>query len=245
MILHKYKIYCETDVKFEYTDFRDSSLAPPTTCPVDTSHVCKADSVAIHETIDTSIQQVDTKQQIDTESAPLTRLKYAPKGWTYQAHFIEIKTSSMGGVYSSTKEGTAVGFSSLKFYQADGTEIISGLQTDIDTLCVHTRIIWEPIYSIEVISGSITNLNETTQDVRMWATAAPHIPAEHGGTKAFIQGGLNLKFLPAKIALRTDGRASKFIALDIVNYSHRWHFDFKHPAGLKHDILLLLEFYKA
>lgn len=245
MILHKYKIHCQTDAKFEYTDFRDSALVVPTTCPVNTAHVVTADSAAVVETIDTTVQEVDTKHQVDLESAPIIRLKYAPKGWAYQAHFIDLKTSTLSGVYSYDKDGVAVGFSSLKFYRADGTEIISGLQTDIDAECVHTRMVWEPTHAIEIISGSITHATDTTQDIRVWATAAPHIPAIYGGTKAFIQGGLNIKYLPAKVALRTDGRASKFIDLDTVNYSHRWHFDIKHPVGVKHDILFLIEFYKA
>ena len=243
MILHKYKIFCETDNKFEYV-WKPSTDAAPSTCPTDTAHTCTANSVAIEETVDDSVSTVDTQHQVDSELAPMVRLKYAPKGWQYQAHFIEVVTSKIDGVYSKDKSGNNTGFCSLKYFKADGTEITSGLQSDLDTDCVHTRLIWEPNHSIEIISGSIKNLSNLSQDVRVWATAAPHISAPLG-SKAFLQGGLNLKFLEGKEPLRTDGRASKFIAYDTTYYSHRWHFDVKHPVGVQHDFQLLLEFYKA
>lgn len=236
MKLYKYKIYCQTDSKFEYV-WKDEDEAAPTTCPTNTAHTCDLNSVAIDET-------VDPKFQVDSESAQLNRLKYAPKGWNYQAHFIELKLSTLSGNYSEDKTGTSVGFSSLKFFKADGTEITSGLQSDLDAYCVHTKLIWKPSHSIEIISGSIRTLTSITDDVRLWATCAPHIASASGGNKAFLQGGFNLKFLNAKEVVKTDGRSSKHIALDTTYESHKWEFDIKHPAGHKAEIQFLLEFYK-
>lgn len=186
-----------------------------------------------------------TQYQSDSESAQLNRLKYAPSGWTYQAHFMEVTTSKIGGLVSLNKEGTQITFGSLKFYRADGTEITTSSQTDLDAECVHTKLIWVPDHAIEIISGSIKPLVATSDDIRLWATAAPHIPAAQGGTKRFVHGGLNFKYLNAKEELRTDGRASKHIALDTTHFSHTWHFDVKHPVGRNFEFQLLMEFYKA
>lgn len=64
-ILYKYKIFCETDGHFEFTDYRDSSLPAPTTCPINTSHTCTAGSVAIEQTLDTSVQPVEVQKLPD------------------------------------------------------------------------------------------------------------------------------------------------------------------------------------
>jgi hypothetical protein len=183
--------------------------------------------------------------QTDVEEAQLARLKYAPLGWAYQAHMMEITTSKIGGIYSEDKDGNPIGFATMKFYNSAGIEITSGLQADLDASCVHTKVIWEPSHSIEIISGSVKILNSTSENIRLWATAAPHIPEASGGKKRFLNGGLNFKFMNAKEAIRTDGRSSKHIAHDPVNFSHRWDYDIKHPIGVKFELQLLVEFYKS
>jgi hypothetical protein len=64
MKLYQYKIFCDTDSRFEYVWKSETALAP-TTCPVDTNHVCSVDSVAIHEVLDTAIVQVDVQKTPD------------------------------------------------------------------------------------------------------------------------------------------------------------------------------------
>lgn len=186
----------------------------------------------------------DSKGQVDKEEAHVIRLKYAPIGWSYQAHFLQITTSKVGSAVSKDQNNADTGFASMKFYKEDGTEIISGLQTDLDLHCVKTVVIWEPNHSIEVISGSIMNYAQPSQDVYLSAVVAPHIPAASGGTKVFVNN-LNLKYVPVGVLLRTDGRASKHIAYDATYFSHRWHFNIYHPAGFQHELQLLVEFYKA
>ncbi len=182
--------------------------------------------------------------QTEDENAQLVRLKYAPIGWHYQAHCLEVTTSTVGGLYSKKHDGTDTGFSTLKFYRADGTEITSGLQADLDLDCVKTRIVWQANHSFEIISGQIRNLiDPLDNDVRLDVVVAPHIPYAYGGTKVFIQK-LNLKYIREKTELKTDGRASKTITYDPVNFSHRFHFDLTHAAGSKTSHMIALEFYK-
>lgn len=58
MIYYKYKIFCQTDNRYEYI-IKASTEPTPTTCPVDTNHIVDINSVAIHETIDTSVKKTD------------------------------------------------------------------------------------------------------------------------------------------------------------------------------------------
>jgi hypothetical protein len=58
MILNKYKIYCLTEAKFEFTDYRDAELPLPTTCPADPNHTCDPESVTIVHTVDTDANKV-------------------------------------------------------------------------------------------------------------------------------------------------------------------------------------------
>ena len=60
MIINKWKIYCETDSKWEYWHLPETESAP-TTCPTDTAHTITAGSVAIAEVIDPNIQKSQIK----------------------------------------------------------------------------------------------------------------------------------------------------------------------------------------
>lgn len=234
--LYKYKFYCETEQLWKYV-WAEAGEDVSSICPTDSNHICDEDSLSVDKI-------AGDDAQADAENASLSRLKYAPVGWAYQAHGIEVKTSTIDGVKNLKADGTSTGFASIKFYKADGSEITSGLQADLDSYCVKTRVIWQPDHSIEVISGMVMNGTTITQDVLLNAVVAPHIPAANGGSKVFVQG-LNLKYIGAKEQLRTDGRASKHIAYDTTYLSHRWQFDVTHPTGFQHEFQLVLEFYKA
>lgn len=234
--LYKYKFFCSTESAWKYV-WAEQNETVQCICPTDTTHICDSGSLSVDKI-------AGNDAQVDTENANLSRLKYAPVGWAYQAHSIEVNTSTLSGVKNLKADGTSTGFATIKFYKADGTEITSGLQSDLDTLCVKTRVTWEPNHSIEVISGMVMNYESTAQNIFLNAIVAPHIPAAYGGSKVFVQS-LNLKYIGAKCQVRTDGRASKHIAYDATNLSHRWQFDITHPAGTKHEILVMLEFYKA
>lgn len=78
MIINKWKIYCETDSKWEFWHLPEGEV--PTTCPVNTSHTVTVDSESIAEVIDSSIAK--THQQItqgDKKSRILGKLFSATK----------------------------------------------------------------------------------------------------------------------------------------------------------------------
>lgn len=55
MKIFKYKIYCETDAKWEYV-WLDENQAAPTTCPTDSGHTVTSNSVSISELVGPDIQ---------------------------------------------------------------------------------------------------------------------------------------------------------------------------------------------
>lgn len=63
-ILHKYKVWCETDNKWEFTDFIEESLGEPTKCPVDTGHVITLSKTKIAETINQGQKKTEDNRQV-------------------------------------------------------------------------------------------------------------------------------------------------------------------------------------
>lgn len=57
-ILYKYKIYCETDARWEYV-WKESTEQAPSVCPVDPAHAVRLDSISIVEKLDQSVQSVE------------------------------------------------------------------------------------------------------------------------------------------------------------------------------------------
>jgi hypothetical protein len=92
----KYKIFCETDNRWEYSILEETSPAP-TTCPVDTNHTITLSSIAIEEIIDqetipvtfnekkttTGITKVSTIEA-EGEAATIVSHNYADKCSWYQ-----------------------------------------------------------------------------------------------------------------------------------------------------------------
>ena len=75
-IFHQYKIFCETDQKFEYV-WRASDEGEPTSCPIDTNHTCNLDSIAINQTVDNSVRPVEVLSQAEHE--PFAKPTYRTK----------------------------------------------------------------------------------------------------------------------------------------------------------------------
>lgn len=77
MVYYKYKIFCQTDNKYEYV-IKESTEAAPSTCPVNTDHTCYANSAAIEDIIDTTVQSVDVESLPDPApfAAPAYRTKW-------------------------------------------------------------------------------------------------------------------------------------------------------------------------
>lgn len=177
----------------------------------------------------------------DVDGSPLSRVKVTKSGWHYQLHCIEFSTSKRVVDHSTHEDESDINFCVMKAYRADGTEI-----TDDANLneAVKTTITWEPTHTYDILGAKFYQLATPTESIRMYSSAAAHIPIQYGGNKRFVTGGFNLKFLPASSGFDIDGRAPKTVYYDSVNHSGSFTMIFKHPAGLVHNMMLVFELFK-
>jgi hypothetical protein len=185
----------------------------------------------------------DDITEVDTEGRQIIRAAAGKKGWSYYALGLEFETSNLSSLYCKDVSSTSISGTSIKFYNEAGTELTT--QEDIDTSCTKTVVIVAPSYDYEVISGNIRQVIVPSTDVRMWVQAGI---LELGGpyVKSFVDG-LNLRF-SGLTAIETDGRASKYMTKTIhgVPYQgNQFKFTFKHDAGIKHEVQITMEIFRA
>jgi len=191
-------------------------------------------------------------KEIDDEGRQISRIAAGKKGWTYLAHPIEITTSTIDGAFSADYTGTARIDFDMKLYDAQDAEIT--VQATADTDCVKTVVTFKPLYDYEIISGNIHQCCATTEDIRIWVLGGAFAVASNTpiSVKEFV-GGLNLKNISVNDHIETDGRASKLMVKDITSkglpfptyQGNCFQFIIRHPAGEKHDIMTVLEYFRA
>ena len=178
----------------------------------------------------------------DSENAQFFLPKYAPAGWSYEAHPIEFKTSTLSSIYSKDESLNDYGFSTIKFYDTMGAELTT--QNDIDANCVKTVVEWEPTVDYLIIAGRMFWVDTITTDVRVWVIGVPNLTYAQGGSRRFV-GGVNLKFIKEKSGLTTDGRAPKRLNYNATYHTSKFKYIIRHAAGDKIDFQLIHDIYKA
>jgi hypothetical protein len=182
---------------------------------------------------------------MDVDGSPLYRMKITKTGWHYQVHSMEFTTSKLNSVYDKNSAETSFGFHTLKFYKADGSEITSGVQADLDAYCVKTIIDWEPAFDVELIGGTLYQSAIPTTNIRMWVTALPDIPVAYGGSVPFVTGGLNLKLMELGRVLDIDGKTPKLLPYSATNHTNKMRIILTHDAGVQHDLLMMYKLFRA
>lgn len=187
--------------------------------------------------------------EIDDDKRQIVRSATTYKGWRYLAHPIEVETSNLTGVYSKDWAGNSRGDYSIKFYDNTDTELVAGTQIELDSNCVKTVVTFEPTYDYDIIGGNIHQQTSPADDIRLWVIAGATDVASLDPTavKEFV-GGLNIKFMGADEQIQTDGRASARL-----NYSkegvpvptNKVQYIFRHSVGIKHKIMIVLEYFRA
>lgn len=200
-------------------------------------------------------------QEIDDEGRQVHRPAYGKKGWTYTAHPVEFTTAKDGAIFSEDWQGNDRGDYVFKFYKADGTEIVDAggyadKQAHLDAECVETRITVKPDYDYEIIAGKLDIHTIPTTDIRMWVVGGviddtTQLPWEYPtgvyNAKEFA-GGINFKYVTPNKEIETDGRASKFMAktkTGVPYQTNQFLVIMRHDAGIKHDFMLTLEYFRA
>jgi len=180
---------------------------------------------------------------LDNAGRPVTRIAASNKGTSYKAHFFDFTTSKLDSLVCKSWDGmTDMGFST-KYYKMDGTELTT--QTDIDSMCVKTVVIFSPMYDYELISGTVNLQTSPSENLRLWVTGGV---SELGGVyvKEFIRN-LNLKFISPSETLQTDGRASKFMKANTMGVPYNTNqlqiVVLSDTPGIKHDIMMNFEYF--
>jgi len=130
--------------------------------------------------------------QVDDQGTPLFRQKFAPKGWTYNMKAFEFETCVIASLYEKDKDGNTVGeIINFKVYDAAGVELTT--QVAADASCVETRFRFSPTFDYELIGGHMSRLSLINDDLRVFVTAVPDIPANMGGSLPMVRG-VNLRY---------------------------------------------------
>lgn len=179
---------------------------------------------------------------VDSEGSKLSRTKITKTGWSFHMNGVQFVTSTLDSVYNKDDKGNDLGFATMTLYDDQDVEITN--QATADTSCVKTVIDWEPSFDYEIIGGSIKMAQQTTEDVYMYCIGVPDIPAQLGGSKEFICC-VNMKFIDSHASLKADGRTSKTLKYDPVYHTNKMRLIITHNPGIKCDLLLIFEIFKA
>lgn len=174
---------------------------------------------------------------LDAEGAVTQRPKVAKTGSALLLLPVEVETSTYGGIFSKTQSNEDRGFISHKLYDSEGAEITS---SENELTATKLVIDVEPTSDIELIGGSIHQGNKATSDLRIYVTIVPDIPVNYGGSVEMV-GGINLKLVES---IRADGRAAKLLKYSAQNHTNKIRFVFNHEAGLRHKLMIILEYFR-
>lgn len=179
---------------------------------------------------------------LDSELALMSRPKTTAPGWMQQFRCFEFTTAMWNSLVSlRPDDGEPVGDCSIKFYDSNGDEITS--EANI-AQAVRTEINWEAEWDFDIAGGMVVTSAEITQDVRAWVVAAPDLPAEYGGYKVNICGGLNLRFFQPGIPVTFDGRTTKRLYHSDVYHTNKLRIIMRHPAGVQARVMIIFDTYK-
>lgn len=187
-------------------------------------------------TFNLSISQVDTSKRL------IVRSSITESGWSYLVLPIEIKTSQLNSLYSKNSQGT--NYEVAQYFLKAG-DVACVDQVDADSNCIKTTVTIALPYDFEMISGSLHQIEKPSTDIRVYIYGGA-VDLGFAYCKEFVSG-LNLKFIGADEQLKTDGRASKLMKYQqdgVPVPINKISFVVKHDAGIKHDIMFLLELYR-
>lgn len=199
-----------------------------------------SDIISISDQID-YLKSIDISPK-DNDGSIIVRAKAAKTGWTYHLTGPEFATSTIGSLFHQDAAGNNLNETVVKFYDINNVELTT--QLDCDTSCVKTVFYFEPPWDYEIIGGTIKTSDIVTENVRVWVIAVPDVPAINGGSKVMAQN-INLKFIDPNNGIEADGRVSKFMPYSATYHTNKVQLIIKHPAGLKTDMMMAFELFRA
>ena len=178
--------------------------------------------------------------EVDVDGRQITRSAATNKGWSYQAFFFEIETSS-GTYYNHSQNGQDLNEIVVTRYD------VNNQITNVTLDTVKTVVTLKRPFDFEIVSGSISQKSRPTSPIRLWVTAGLYNEASNYSEISvikFVEGGMNLEYFDSA---ETDGRASKYVKHTTAGApfpTNRFQYTIKHTAGELHKIQIRMDLYK-
>lgn len=194
----------------------------------------------------------------DEQGKPYFTQSMTNTAWYYSPHSLDFYTAKYKSLYNRNHsgaeidDGTDAGDAWLKFYDADGAEIVHGgyeesdeeYQARLAAGCVKTIMSWEKTESFDVVGAQLYIANTPADRAYLWVIAAPDIPYEYGGSKPFMGRGMNLQMMQEKSVHQFDAKTSKTVHYDPIYHSGKVDCVVKHAVGAQIGIQLIFVLYE-
>lgn len=182
------------------------------------------------------LKDTDTTQR-DSDGAVMTRSKITASGWNFQMLGFEIKTASANGVYAKDENGDNLNYFTYKMYDTNNQE------TQVEADAVKTVVDFEPPFDYEILGGQLLQKNPPSTDIHLAVIGVPDIPLAYGGSKKFIVG-IDLAYVTSGRPFNSDGRAPKRLTYNSQLHTNKLRFVFNHGAGVQHEVMQILEYFR-
>lgn len=188
----------------------------------------------------------------DPDGSPIYKYKVTQTGWSLSGRCVSWKAGKYNSLENKTDLGDDIGDASLKFYSAAGTQLsfqqagyetetVEEFQLRLDQNCVKTIMDFEPFTDYDILGASLFVTNPNNSVGMLWATAAPHIPFNMGGSKPMLTGGLDLSFFGDKTKFVLDGRGVKRMTYNAVDHRSKIRCTLKHGLGATLGLQILFD----
>lgn len=177
----------------------------------------------------------------DNDGSQVVRVKTAMKGWTYSAMAFHLTTSDLDSATLKDANGDDSTGVTLKLYNSSSIELT---EEATESTATKTVIDFELPEDIELIGGRIMQPSVPASDLWFGVIGVPDVPYAYGGSREMVRG-VNLKYVPSCCIFETDGRSSKYMAYSSDYHTSKLRFIFNHATGLTHDIMVVLDGYRA
>lgn len=172
---------------------------------------------------------------LDSEGVPLSRIKLTNSGWNIQVFSFEFTTSKITVDSCIDIDGADLGFVTVKCYDSNDDEITD--QGDADTDAVKTVVDWMPDYDYEIMGADLRQSAPPATDIRLFCIGVPDYTKEQGGSKLFVNGGINLKYLGTNNSFQVDGKTPKQLSYNGGIGTNKIRIVIHHGAGVSHSAM--------
>lgn len=207
------------------------------------------DAMEAREIIDSGEYSEEKNTTIrDKDSVPFSQTKIVPTGWSFHAPNFSFKCGVADSVDFTDKFGNDMSsMCNLKFFNSSAGY---GTFTPCDPGdATMTVVDFNPPYPFYIVSGKLHQVAKPTANHKVYATLAPYVPYEQGGSREFICCS-NLRFKGLENAVESDGKAPKYVPFVTINeplkiYSNTIEIVVTHPAGTTgHEIEVEVGLYR-